>query len=66
MRGEACCPSGNSPAAYVCRMVPWRNSVPRKRAALAPVSFIAPCLPTRAERAPVADGWVHEKHDGIR
>ncbi len=48
-------------------MVPWRNSVPRKRAALAPASFIDPCLPTRAERAPVADGWVHEiKHDGIR
>ena len=48
-------------------MVPWRNSVPRKRAALAPASFIDPCLPTRAERAPVADGWVHEiKHDGFR
>ena len=48
-------------------MVPWRNSVPRKRAALAPASFINPCLPTRAERAPVADGWVHEiKHDGFR
>ena len=48
-------------------MVPWRNSVPRKRAALAPAAFIDPCLPTRAEHAPVADGWVHEiKHDGIR
>jgi bifunctional non-homologous end joining protein LigD len=48
-------------------MVPWRNRVPRKRAALAPATFIDPCLPTRSERAPVADGWVHEiKHDGIR
>jgi len=47
-------------------MVPWRSSV-RKRAALAPATFIDPCLPTRAERAPDADGWVHEiKHDGIR
>ena len=48
-------------------MVPWRNSVPRKRSALAPASFIDPCLPSRVERPPVADGWVHEiKHDGIR
>ena len=48
-------------------MVPWRNSVPRKRSALAPAAFIDPCLPTSTERAPVADGWVHEiKHDGIR
>ena len=48
-------------------MVPWRSSVPRKRSALAPAAFIDPCLPTRADRAPVADGWVHEiKHDGIR
>ena len=47
-------------------MVPWRNSV-RKRSALAPAAFIDPCLPSRAERAPVADGWVHEiKHDGFR
>ena len=48
-------------------MVPWRSSTPRKRAALAPASFIDPCLPTRADHAPVADGWVHEiKHDGFR
>ena len=48
-------------------MVPWRSSVPRKRSALAPAAFIDPCLPTRAERAPAADGWVHEiKHDGFR
>jgi len=47
-------------------MVPWRNSV-RKRSTLAPAAFIDPCLPSRAERAPVADGWVHEiKHDGFR
>jgi len=46
-------------------MIPWRNSVPRK--ALAPAAFIDPCLPSRAERAPAADGWVHEiKHDGFR
>ena len=48
-------------------MVPWRNSIPRKRSALAPAAFIDPCLPSRAERAPVAEGWVHEiKHDGFR
>ena len=48
-------------------MVPWRSSAPRKRAALAPATFIDPCLPTRAVHAPIADGWVHEiKHDGIR
>ncbi len=48
-------------------MVPWRNSVPRKRSGLAPAAFIDPCLPSRVERPPVADGWVHEiKHDGFR
>jgi bifunctional non-homologous end joining protein LigD len=48
-------------------MVPWRSTAPRKRSALAPASFIDPCLPTRADHAPVADGWVHEiKHDGFR
>jgi bifunctional non-homologous end joining protein LigD len=48
-------------------MVQWRSSTPRKRAARAPTAFINPCLPTRADHAPVADGWVHEiKHDGIR
>ena len=48
-------------------MVPWRSSTPRKRAALAPASFIDPCLPTRVDKAPIADGWVHEiKHDGFR
>ena len=48
-------------------MVPWRSSTPRKRSHLAPASFIDPCLPTRADKAPVADGWVHEiKHDGFR
>jgi ATP-dependent DNA ligase len=47
-------------------MGPWRNSV-RKRSPLAPATFIDPCLPSRAERAPVAEGWVHEiKHDGLR
>ena len=46
-------------------MVPWRNSIPRKRSALAPIHRTR--LPTRTERAPVADGWVHEiKHDGFR
>ena len=48
-------------------MVPWRSSVPRKRSNVAPASFIDPCLPTRADKAPIADGWVHEiKHDGFR
>jgi ATP-dependent DNA ligase len=48
-------------------MVPWRSSIPRKRSGLAPVSFIDPCLPMRVEKAPSAEGWVHEiKHDGFR
>ena len=29
--------------------------------------FIDPCLPTRADKQPIADGGVHEiKHDGFR
>jgi ATP-dependent DNA ligase len=29
--------------------------------------FIDPCLPTRADKPPIADGGVHEiKHDGFR
>jgi ATP-dependent DNA ligase len=32
-----------------------------------PAGFIAPCLPSRAERPPSGPGWVHEiKHDGFR
>jgi len=49
-------------------MVPWRNSrKPRQRSALAPAAFVDPCLPSRADKAPSADGWIHEiKHDGFR
>ena len=29
--------------------------------------FIDPCLPTRTDKPPIADGGVHEiKHDGFR
>jgi bifunctional non-homologous end joining protein LigD len=32
-----------------------------------PPGFIAPCLPSPAERPPAGAGWVHEiKHDGFR
>jgi bifunctional non-homologous end joining protein LigD len=32
-----------------------------------PAGFIAPCLPTRAERPPSGELWLHEiKHDGFR
>src|SRR5262245_35468216 len=32
-----------------------------------PAGFIAPCLPSSAERPPSGPGWVHEiKHDGFR
>jgi bifunctional non-homologous end joining protein LigD len=32
-----------------------------------PVGFVAPCLPTRAPRAPYGAIWLHEiKHDGFR
>jgi bifunctional non-homologous end joining protein LigD len=47
-------------------MVQWRGSK-RVRSSRAPVSFIDPCLPTRVDKAPSADGWAHEiKHDGYR
>lgn len=47
-------------------MVQWRGSK-RIRSPQAPVSFIDPCLPTKVDRAPLADGWAHEiKHDGYR
>ena len=47
-------------------IVPWRSSTPCKRSNLARY-FIGACLPTRADKAPLADGWVHEiKHDGSR
>ena len=54
--------------AYIPSMVPWRNSrKPRQRSALAPAAFVDPCLPSRADKAPSADGWIHEiKHDGFR
>ena len=47
-------------------MVPWRHES-RANAPLAPAAFIDPCLPSRAVKAPSADGWIHEiKHDGFR
>ena len=55
------------PSNHFCNKICPKRHPPRKRSALAPADFIDPCLPTRAGRAPVADGWVHEiKHDGIR
>jgi bifunctional non-homologous end joining protein LigD len=32
-----------------------------------PPGFVAPCLPTKAERPPTGEAWLHEiKHDGFR
>ena len=32
-----------------------------------PNGFVAPCIPTRAAKAPAGPDWVHEiKHDGYR
>jgi bifunctional non-homologous end joining protein LigD len=32
-----------------------------------PAGFIAPCLPTRTDKLPSGDLWLHEiKHDGFR
>src|SRR5215468_6151708 len=32
-----------------------------------PAGFIAPCLPTKTDRLPSGDLWLHEiKHDGFR
>ena len=37
------------------------------RSRRAPSGFIAPCLPSPAERPPSGPGWIHEiKHDGFR
>jgi bifunctional non-homologous end joining protein LigD len=34
---------------------------------LVPAGFVAPCLPSPADRPPSGPGWVHEiKHDGFR
>ncbi len=47
-------------------MVAWRGSK-RVRSARAPVSFIDPCLPVLAHKAPAGPLWIHEiKHDGYR
>src|SRR5215831_17283923 len=40
-------------------------SVPHVAATL-PAGFIAPCLPTKTDKLPSGDGWLHEiKHDGF-
>jgi bifunctional non-homologous end joining protein LigD len=32
-----------------------------------PAGFIQPCLPTKAQRPPSGEAWLHEiKHDGFR
>jgi bifunctional non-homologous end joining protein LigD len=32
-----------------------------------PTRVIAPCLPTKTDKLPPGDGWLHEiKHDGFR
>jgi ATP-dependent DNA ligase len=32
-----------------------------------PTGFIAPCLPTKTDKLPSGDLWLHEiKHDGFR
>ena len=32
-----------------------------------PAGFIVPCLPTKTDKLPSGDGWLHEiKHDGFR
>ena len=46
-------------------MVEWRSK--RTRAALAPLSFIDPAQPVRADKPPAGADWIHEiKHDGFR
>ena len=40
---------------------------PYRRQMLLPLSFVAPCLPTKAPHPPTGTIWVHEiKHDGFR
>jgi hypothetical protein len=37
------------------------------RPRILPAGFIAPCLPTKTERPPSGEFWLHEiKHDGFR
>jgi bifunctional non-homologous end joining protein LigD len=41
----------------------WRNSSPKRQ----PPGFVEPCIPTRADKPPVGQDWIHEiKHDGYR
>jgi bifunctional non-homologous end joining protein LigD len=48
----------------------WRSRKPARvvvRPAVLPAGFVRPCLPTRAERPPAGQDWLHEiKHDGMR
>jgi ATP dependent DNA ligase domain len=45
---------------YLCTML-------RLRTHQAPSGFIEPCLPTKAQRPPSGEAWLHEiKHDGFR
>jgi ATP-dependent DNA ligase len=47
--------------------MPWHNARPRERNPRAPLSFIDPCLPTKADAASAGRDWAHEiKHDGYR
>jgi bifunctional non-homologous end joining protein LigD len=47
----------------VTRRKEWHMRSPRSR----PTGFIAPCLPSAAERPPTEPGWIHEiKHRGRR
>jgi bifunctional non-homologous end joining protein LigD len=39
----------------------------RSRTQIQPPGFIAPCLPSKVDRPPDGDGWIHEiKYDGFR
>jgi ATP-dependent DNA ligase len=49
--------SVSGPAAYLAHML--QRTLP--------AGFIAPCLPTKTDKLPSGDLWLHEiKHDGFR
>src|SRR5438046_2870195 len=52
---------------FVSAHLAYLAAIMLSRPRIPPAGFIAPCLPTKAERPPSGELWLHEiKHDGFR
>jgi bifunctional non-homologous end joining protein LigD len=62
-----CGPGGGLPGGFPSSP-PWPiRPIMLSRPRILPAGFIAPCLPTKTERPPSGELWLHEiKHDGFR